>query len=75
MIHCTYCCVCTSTRNLPQLIKSKSLRLTTTLAMTNEAIVTVETERASEVTFHNQLCSYWIENHNALPDAIIFSVA
>lgn len=36
----SYCCVCTSTRNLPQLIKSKSLRLTTTLAMTNEAIVT-----------------------------------
>jgi len=53
MIHCTYCSVCTPTRNLPQLIKSKSLRLATTLAMTNEAISTVKTERASEVAFHN----------------------
>lgn len=36
----SYCSVCTATWNLPQLIKSKSLRLATTLAMTNEAIIT-----------------------------------
>ena len=49
MIHCTYCSVCTTARNLPQLIKSKSLRLATTLAMTNEAIITAKTERTSEL--------------------------
>lgn len=36
----SYCSICTSTRNLPQFMKSKSLGLATTLAMTNKTIIT-----------------------------------